>query len=110
MNLSKAFDLVEWLQLFKVLKSRKVSPVFLRVLLYIYRSQCCEVKWNGARSDRFYVKNGDRQGSVSSPILFSVYINDLFIDLRRSGLGCRLHGIFYGCLGYADDLLLLSAS
>ena len=47
MDLSKAFDLVEWLQLFKVLELRKVSPVFLRVLLFMYRSQCCEVKWNG---------------------------------------------------------------
>ena len=56
------------------------------------------------------MKNGVRQGAVSSPILFSVYIDDLFLVLRRSGLGCRVNGIFYGCLGYADDLLILSAS
>ena len=102
MDLSKAFDLVEWLQLFKVLEARRVSPVFLRILLYIYRNQCCEVKWNGVGSDRFGVKNGVRQGAVSSPILFSVYINDLFLVLRNSGLGCKIHGIFYGCIGYAD--------
>ena len=30
--------------------------------------------------------------------------------LRDSGLGCSLHGAYFGCLGYADDLLLLSAS
>ena len=33
-----------------------------------------------------------------------------FKILRSSGLGCRLNNQFYGCLGYADDLLLLSAS
>ena len=110
MDLSKAFDLVEWFELFKVLDARNVSPVYLRILLYIYTNQCCDVKWNGALSDRFQVRNGVRQGAVSSPILFSVYINDLFLALRRSGLGCRMNGIFYGCLGYADDLLLVSAS
>ena len=110
MDLSKAFDLVEWFELFKVLNARNVSPVYLRILLYIYTNQCCDVKWNGALSDRFQVRNGVRQGAVSSPILFSVYINDLFLALRRSGLGCRMNGIFYGCLGYADDLLLMSAS
>ena len=27
-----------------------------------------------------------------------------------SGLGCHLDSFLYGCLGYADDLLLMSAS
>ena len=56
------------------------------------------------------VSNGVRQGAVSSPFLFSAYINDLFSILSGSGLGCRIHAAFFGCLGYADDLLLLSAS
>ena len=110
MDLSKAFDMVEWLELFNVLNSRNVSPVFLRTLLFIYTNQSCNVKWNGSLSDRFNVANGVRQGAVSSPILFSIYIDDLFSVLRQSGLGCWLNGAFLGCFGYADDLLLLSAS
>ena len=47
---------------------------------------------------------------MSSPILFSIYIDDLYCALRSSGLGCRLKNVFYGCFGNADDLLLLSAS
>ena len=39
-----------------------------------------------------------------------VYIDDLIKLLRKSGLGCRIDNFFYGVLGYADDLLLLSAS
>ena len=68
------------------------------------------MKWNSSYSHRFPVKNGVRQGAVSSPILFSVYINDLIVQLRKAGLGCHLGGLFVGCLGYADDLLLLSGS
>ena len=110
MDLSKAFDMVEWLQLFKVLMDRDVSPVFLRTLLCIYRNQSCDVRWNGSSSEKFSVSNGVRQGAVSSPIFFSLYINDLFKLLRISRLGCRLYNIFLGCFGYADDLFLLSAS
>ena len=110
MDLSKAFDMVEWVSLFKVLEARGVSPIFLRVLLYVYTNQSCCVKWNGSLSSAFSVSNGVRQGAVSSPVLFSVYIDDLFSILRGSGLGCSLYGQFYGCFGYADDLLLLSAS
>ena len=110
MDLSKAFDMVEWLELFQVLQEKNVAPIFLRILLYVYSHQSCSVKWNGCLSTSFTVTNGVRQGAVSSPILFSLYIDELFSVLRFSGLGCRLNNQFYGCLGYADDLLLLSAS
>ena len=55
MDLSKAFDMVEWIELFKVLMERNVSPVFLRTLLSIYTNQCCDVKWNGSFSHKFPV-------------------------------------------------------
>ena len=110
MDLSKAFDLVEWTELFTTLKLRGVEPVFLRVLLHVYKAQECDVKWGGQLSHKFPVRNGVRQGAVSSPLLFSVYINDLFRLLRDTGLGCHISGIFLACFGYADDLLLLSGS
>ena len=110
MDMSKAFDLVEWGELFTTLRSRGVDPIFLRLLLYIYRNQQCNVKWAGELSTWFSVSNGVRQGAVSSAILFSVYINNLFLILRKSRLGCHISGIFLGCFGYADDIFLLSAS
>ena len=82
MDLSKAFDMVEWGVLFQTLQARNVAPVFLRTLLYVYTAQSCDVKWNSAYSHRFPVTNGVRQGAVSSPTLFSVYISFLiFINL-----------------------------
>ena len=110
MDLSKAFDMVEWTELFGQLRARKVDPIFLRLLLSMYKNQMCDVKWGSEYSRQFPVKNGVRQGAVSSPILFSVYINDLIIQLRQAGLGCTIGNFFMGCFGYADDLLLLSAS
>ena len=79
MDMSKAFDMVEWGELFISLKDRAVDAIFLRLLLHIYKNQQCDVKWGGKYSTRFPVSNGVRQGAVSSAILFSVYINDLFL-------------------------------
>ena len=31
-------------------------------------------------------------------------------NLKRSGYWCRLSGEFYGCIFYADDIMLLSHS
>ena len=110
MDLSKAFDMVEWEELFLTLPKRKVNPIFLRLIIFIYRNQQCNVKWNSSLSYKLPVSHGVRQGAVSSPIIFSIYINDLLIILREAGFGCHVGSFFVGCLGYADDLLILSAS
>ena len=110
MDMSKAFDLVEWGELFLTLVEREVEPIFLRLILFIYRHQKCDVKWCEAYSYRFSVSNGVRQGAVSSAILFAVYIDKLLVILRSSGFGCHVHGVFLGALIFADDIMLLSAS
>ena len=110
MDMSKAFDMVQWGELFNTLRVRGVKAIFLRLLMFIYRKQQCNVKWAGKYSYVFSVSNGVRQGAVSSAILFSVYIDELFGLLRNSKLGCQISGVYLGCFGYADDLCLLSAS
>ena len=64
----------------------------------------------GVSSSKFKLTNGTRQGSVLSPIIFSVYLDGLIQDLRKQGLGCHINGAWMGCFGYADDLILLSPS
>ena len=66
MDMSKAFDMVEWSELFQTLIERNVDPIFLRLILYIYEHQHCDVKWGSKYSTRFTVSNGVRQGGVSS--------------------------------------------
>jgi hypothetical protein len=102
--------MVEWVTLFRDLMKRKVSFVFLRVLLYIYSEQSCDVEWNGKKSFEFGVKNGVRQGAVSSPILFGLYVDKLILLLRTSKLGCTIGASYFGIMVYADDIVLLSPS
>jgi len=45
-----------------------------------------------------------------SPALFHMYIRSLIDSLIKSDLGCHVYGVYIGCLVYADDVILLSAS
>ena len=110
MDISKAFDMCEWSSLFEDLRQRKVSSIFLRILLFVYCEQRCDVRWNNKYSNRFPISNGVKQGSVSSPILWSCYINKLILQLRSLKIGCRIGGQYLGIVVYADDIFLLSAS
>ena len=58
----------------------------------------------------FQATNGVKQGSIISPILFTVYVDELIARLQASGLGCNIGRSYIGVLGYADDLTLLSPS
>ena len=54
--------------------------------------------------------NGVKQGAVLSPILFTMYIDGLFYELKRAGGGCHINGEHAGAFGYADEIVLLSPS
>ena len=76
--------------------------------MFVYEEQHAWVKWGKSRSRTFGI--GTRQGSVLSPALFSVYMDDLILRLRKAAVGCDMGGVFCGVVGYADDLLLMAPS
>ena len=70
---SKAFDRVNYCTLFRELLKRYISPIVLRLLLYMYTSQTLRVKWWHTVSNCLTVRNGVKQGGVLSPLLFAIY-------------------------------------
>ena len=110
LDCSKAFDKCRFSTLFQKLVDRELPPVVLRLLAYVYEEQEGCVLWDGVRSTSFRITNGTRQGSVLSPTLFSVYLDDLLKELKLLGVGCHVGGVWVGAAGYADDLILLAPS
>ena len=108
LDCSKAFDMCKFSTLFEKLHKKNLPAIVLRSLIFVYEEQTAWVSWGSARSTQFKVVNGTRQGSVLSPGFFSVYVDDLLIQLRKSNVGCYIGGKFFGAAGYADDIILLA--
>ena len=108
LDLSKAFDKVNHFALLQLLMDRHISKNIIGVLLdWFIRCFVC-VRWGGSYSYWFCIHAGVRQGGILSPALFAVFMDVLIVRLRQRGLGCKLFDCFYGCLVYADDILLLA--
>ena len=110
LDCSKAFDRISHYGLFIKLIERKVPLVFLLVIMFWHLGMTCKVKWANSYSDVFPVPLGTKQGGIMSPRFFSIYINDMIVALRKSGIGCHLIDQFVACILFADDLALLAPS
>ena len=76
----------------------------------VYQEQNAWVRWGSVRSASFGVLNGIRQGSILSPCIFAMYIDELLIELRSLGVGRHIGGVFLGAAGFADYVILLAPS
>ena len=108
LDLSKAYDRVSHFRLFTKLLQKGLPVYFVKFLALWYSAQEMQVKWRDSVSSPVHVRNGVRQGSVLSPCLFNVYINDLLEAINKCGDGARFSDVFVGCIAYADDIALVS--
>ena len=101
-DLSKAFDKVNHHALFIKLMKMHTPVCLLELLEFWLDINWSCIKWSNVYSSLFKINFGFRQGSVLSPFLFAVYVNDL-VDSRHNGR----HSFI---ILYADDILILTSS
>ncbi|CAF4759375.1 unnamed protein product [Pieris macdunnoughi] len=75
LDLSRAFDLVSYDLLWKKLEKIHLPQDTINILKYWYQSQVNSVRWEGVLSDPYRMECGLRQGGMTSPILFNLYVN-----------------------------------
>ena len=112
-DLEKAFDSVHRVSLFESLVRAGLSGTFLNALKAMYESVISCVRVNNHNTEFFICPFGLKQGCILSPGPFSMFINEIAVELSNVGQ----HGIQLqpGMLGlflllFADDLALLSST
>ena len=105
-DVAKAFDKINHSVLLIKLMHRRLPLALIKLFEYWYSITYNVVRWGNALSSLYKMQSGVRQGSVISPILFSIYVNDMLVNLNL--LGCKFYGQPASALMYADDLVMLA--
>ena len=108
LDASKAFDRIKYDKMTQLLFERNIPAPIIRILLDGFIKQKIRTSWDNITSSTFSCSNGLRQGGVASPILFSIYFDELLKSLAHSGVGCYIGHQFAGAVAYADDMTLIA--
>ncbi|KAG0966415.1 hypothetical protein G6F31_004783 [Rhizopus arrhizus] len=111
LDIKSAYDTVNRNFIWETLR-QYISPPLLGLLRNLFDDVQIEVLLSNATSRRFRPNTGVLQGSILSPYLYSVYINQLPAQLRpqafpSSSLPLEIIPSL-NCLLYADDVVLIA--
>ena len=109
-DLEKAFDNVEWNELFEIMEATGIKYRERRVIYNLYKDQTAVVRIEGEER-KAEVHKGVRQGCSLSPLLFNLYIEQAIQEIKEEyGKGVMVQGEEIKTLRFADDIVMLSES
>ena len=107
-DLRKAYDSISRECLWYKLLSVGINGKMFDAIKSLYNAVQCTVNVNDMFSPWFTVNTGLKQGCKISTSLFSVYVNDLIIEIKNLNCGIQIDDKMVSILAYADDLVLMA--
>lgn len=115
LDMSKAYDRIEWKFLESMLKAFGFDSHWVKLIMCCVTSVSYKFKLNGALGDAIIPQRGIRQGDPLSPYLFiiasegfSLLINEAITNGSLSGIKLSRNGPVLSHLLFADDSMILT--
>ena len=110
-DFEKCFDTINRNLLWPILLKNGIKGKLFKCIKSMYLSVKARVRCGDALTDRINCTLGVKQGDICSPVLFSLFINELALEVIRNGR----HGVTFPIDSFelfilllADDVVLLS--
>jgi hypothetical protein len=107
LDIRAAYDSVDRRILWDKCRRRGLCEPTIALLQRLFDHNCTQVMVDGHRSEPYLIEAGVLQGSVLSPFLYSLFIDDLPRTLDRCQK-IKVNNASVNILMYADDIALIS--
>ena len=109
---TKAFDCVDHIKLWKILKEMGIPGHLTRLLRNLYVGQEATIRTGHGTTDWFQIGNGVRQGCILSPCLFNLYSEYIMqnAELDEAQAEIKIASRNINNLRYTDDTTLMAES
>ena len=107
---AKAFDCVDHIKLWKILKEIGIPDHLTCLLRSLYEGQEATVRSRHGTTDWFQIGKGVRQGCILSPCLFNFYAEYIMTNARleEAQTGIKIAGRNINNLRFADNTTLMA--
>ena len=112
LDIKAAYDQVDRKVLWQKCLAKGMDSHIIDLMKALFEGNSAVVGIGGSQSGTFQMNSGVLQGSPLSPILYSIFIDDIVtaINEASSRTGMTIGGHQLNCLLYADDIVLLGCS
>jgi hypothetical protein len=107
LDVRKAYDTVWHDGLWCRLAGMGLSGKEARITQDWHKGGRARVRIAGTLSEYFPLRAGVRQGGISSPTLYTAFIDEINHDLQAAGIGIMEESIWCGNSMYADDMVVM---
>ncbi|VDI67737.1 Hypothetical predicted protein [Mytilus galloprovincialis] len=108
LDAQKAFDLVWHSSLLRKLHQSGIESDSWLMFKEWYKDLTSQIKWESELSKVFSEHQGVRQGGVTSPAAYKLFINPMLDHIETQNLGSYIGPIYCGTPTVADDVCLVS--
>ena len=110
LDIKAAYDSVDRQILYEECIKKEINPVVVEMLKQLFEFNKAKVSINGKSTSTFRMLSGVQQGSILSPLLYSIFIDKMTVELSK-GPGIRIDdSLTINCLLYADDIVVVANS
>ena len=107
LDIKAAYDSVDRRILWRRCRNRGLPTDAVELLKELFDHNSGQVVVGGKRSQAFHIESGVLQGSVLSPCLYSIFLDDLAYELSNLPK-VQIGDALINCTMYADDIALFS--
>jgi len=107
LDIKAAYDSVDREKLWNKLIRKGASKELVTILMALFSNNESCIVVNGRKSEPLKHPMGLMQGSIISPVLYSIFVDDLAGELRKKSRG-SLGGTSLMAFFYADDIALVA--